>query len=249
MQKQILEELKDIKRAIATIAGTSNLPPQEQLSKTVLDKAAKEFQKLTSMNDQWVNENDLYKYFKGCYHNTGKFIREEFGFSNYFKQSYTYYYNKAAIQDLAKELKARNINLKRYKDLKEDQENFKKKIAAAAMNKKASKGKKDYHLPDYLQDIMTSEYPKPSIEVVKEDLKNIQEEFFTYKLADYIDIYSGNHAMVKYEYHYEKYISNEIKLRCKRWCERFNYANNALELLSKKKANFIPVKEDDMFEL
>ncbi|WP_316818447.1 hypothetical protein [Pedobacter nyackensis] len=197
MQKQILEEIKEIKAAIAALAGTSDLPQQEQLSKSVLDKAAKEFKKLNTMNDQWVSENELHKYFRGCYHNTGKIIREDFKFSNYFKHSYTYYYNKAAIQDLAKALKARNVNLKRYKELREDQENFKKRIAAAALNKKNSKGKKDYHLPDYLRDIMTSEYPKPSIDQVKEDLKNIQEEFFNFKLADYIDIYSGNHAMVK----------------------------------------------------
>lgn len=249
MQKQILEELKELKTAIAILAGTSHLPPQEQLSTEVLDKAAKEFKKLSKMSDEWISEYDLRKYFKDVYNGIGKFIREEFGFSNCYKHGKSHYYNKTAIQDLVKELKARNVKLSRYIELKANQENFKKKIASAAANKKASKGKRDYSLPKDLYDINTTPPPAPAVELVREDLKKLEAEFFEFKLGDYIDIYKGTHAMVKYEYHYEKYISNEIKLRCKRWCERFNYANNALELLSKKKTNFIPIKDEDMIEL
>jgi uncharacterized protein (UPF0216 family) len=249
MQKQILEELKEIKTAIATLAGTSHLPPKEQLSVAVLDKVAIEFKKLSKQSDEWLSEHDLYKYFKDSRYGTGKFIREEFKFSNYFKHGKSHYYNRTDIQALAKELKERNVKLPRYMELKEEENNLKKRIASALLNKRASKGKKAYHLTDDVQDINISDYPKPSTELIKEDLKNIQEEFFKYKMEDYIDIYRGNYAMVKYDYNLKKYISNEIKQRCKKWCENFNYANNALELLTQKKNNFIPVKEDDMIQL
>lgn len=249
MQKQILAELKELRTAIAQLAGTSNLPVAEQLSEEVLDKAAKEFLKLRKISDEWLSEYDLYKYFKDSRYGIGKFIREELDFSNYFKKGQSHYYNKKDILALAKELKARNVKLNRYMELKADQENFKKRIASASLNKKTSKGKRAYQLPNDLHDINTSEHPKPSVELIKDDLKNLQEEFFKYKLGEYIDVYKGNYAMVKFEYSYEKYIDNELKRRCKRWCENFNYANHALQLLNQKKVNFIPVKEDDMIQL
>jgi hypothetical protein len=249
MEKQILEELKQLKAAMAQLAGTSNLPKSEQLSTATLDKAAKEFQKLKKTSDQWLSEHELYKYFKDAHYGTGKFIREQFGFSNYFKQGRSHYYNKADIIELAKELKERNVKLARYMQLKEEEDNFKKRIASAALNKKATGKKKSYEIPDEVQDINISDYPKPSVELIKEDLKNLEEEFFKYKLEDYIDIYRGNYAMVKYNYSFKKYISNDIKQRCKKWCENFNYANNALELLSQKRTVFIPVKEEDMIQL
>ena len=249
MEKQILEELKELKAAMVQLAGTSNLPKHEQLSTTALDKAAKDFQKLKKTSDDWLSEHELNNYFKDTHYGTGKFIREQFGFSNYFKQGKSHYYNRTDIIALAKELKERNVKLARYMQLKEEEANLKKRIASAALNNKATRKKKSYEIPDEVQDINISDYPKPSVEVIKEDLLNLKEEFFKYKLNDYIDIYKGNYAMVKYGHSLKKYISNEIKQHCKKWCENFNYANNALELISQKKTNFVPVKEDDMIEL
>lgn len=178
MKEQILEELKEIRTAIATLAGTSHLPPQEQLSAAALDKAATEFKKLSKISDSWIGDYELSNYFKDAYNGIGKFIREEFGFANYYKHGKSYHYNKAAIQDLAKELKARNVKLSRYMELKADQENLKKKIASAALNKKSSKGKRDYSLPKDLYDINTTLHPAPAVGLIKADIKQLEAELF-----------------------------------------------------------------------
>ena len=47
MQKELLAEIKELKIAISTLIGTSDLHPEEQFSKEALDKAAKQFQKLS----------------------------------------------------------------------------------------------------------------------------------------------------------------------------------------------------------
>lgn len=248
MEKQILDELKELRVALVKLAGTTELPKSKQLSPAVLNKAAKEFQKLNQENNEWVTEYDLYKYFKESHYGVGKFIREEFRFTNFFIKGKSHYYNKADIQALAKELKVRNVNLKRYMELKVDKGNFNKKIASAHLNKKQFKNK-PYLLNEELCDINTSNPPRPSVEVIKEDLKRLQEEFFEYKLEEYIDIYKGNYAMVKFEYHFSRYMKSEIKSRTKKWCENFNYANKALELLTNKKSNFIPIKEEERYQL
>ena len=48
MQKQILTELKELKTLIAKVIGTSDLPVEQQFSIEAIDKAAKEFQKMTA---------------------------------------------------------------------------------------------------------------------------------------------------------------------------------------------------------
>lgn len=249
MQKQILAELKELRLVIAKLVGSSDLPVQEQFSIDKIEKAAKEFKGLLVKRGDWISESDLYKYFKYASYGIGKFIREEFSFSNYYKQGQSYYYNRKDIQALAKVLKDRNVNLRKYIELRADQENFKKKIAAAALNKRASKKKLPYILPNDLYNIVASESPKPEVALIKEDLKNLENEFFECKLAEYIDIYKNSYAMVKFEYSFSKYYPNDVKRRCKSWCERFNYANHALELLTQKRTKFIPVKEEDMIQL
>lgn len=121
MEKQILEELKELKAAELQLAGTANQPKTEQLSAATLNKVAKEFQKLKKTSDEWLSEDELYKYFKDTHYGTGKFIREQFAFSNYFKHGRTHYYNKTDILALAKELKERNVKLARYIKLKEEE--------------------------------------------------------------------------------------------------------------------------------
>ena len=44
--------------------------------------------------------------------------------------------------------------------------------------------------------------------------------------------------MLKYIYHFEKYLEPGLKNRCRKWCEDFNYANHALELITGKKEKF-----------
>ena len=234
MEQQILDELKQLRMALVRLAGTADLPKGKQLSPTVLDKAAAQFGKLQKQSDEWLVEHELDKYFKGCHYGTGKFIREEFGFNNFFTKGISHYYNKADIQALAKELKARNVNLKRYMEFKAEKETFEKKIASALSNKKQQKNI-PYLLEGDLSDISTSNPPRPSAELITEDIRRLEKEFFEQKLEDYIDIYKGNYAMVKFEYSFSKYMASDIKSKARKWCEHFNYANKAMELLGRKK--------------
>lgn len=249
MQKQILSELKELRLVISKLVGSADLPVKEQFSIEKVDKAAKEFKNLLLKRGEWISEHELYRYFKDVNFGVGKFIREEFNFSNYYKQGQSYYYNRKDIQALSKSLKDRNVSLGKYIELRADQENFKKKIAVAALNKRASKKKIAYSLPNDLYDIAASESPKPDLEPIKEDLKDLETEFFEYKLGEYIDIFKNSYAMVKFEYSFSRYHPTEIKRRSKSWCERFNYANHALELLTAKRVKFNPVKQEDMIEL
>lgn len=249
MEKEILSEIKQLKVAISKLIGTADLPAKEQFSTEALDKAAKQFQKLSIERGEWVEEYNIDRYIKNARYRAGAFIRQEFGFSNYFKRGQTYYYNKNDLIELGKELKARNVDLGRYMEYIEDQAKFKKYLESAGENGKSKRKKKAFQLPYDLKDISTSPAKAPSAELIREDLKRLKEEFFQYNLSDYIDIYKGNHAMMKIIYHYEKYLEPELKKRCKRWCENFNYANHALELVTKKRETFVPVKEEDMIQL
>jgi hypothetical protein len=61
--------------------------------------------------------------------------------------------------------------------------------------------------------------PLPSAEIIREDIKKLKEEFFEHKLSEYVDIYNGTHAMIKYVYHFDRYIKPEIRSRSRKWCE------------------------------
>lgn len=249
MENDLLAELKELRFVIAKLVGSSDFPLEEQFSFEKVEKAAKEFKGLLVKRGEWIAESDLPKYLKGAPYGIGKFIREEFNFSNYYKQGQSFFYNRKDAQALAKVLKDRNIHIGRYIELKADQENFKKKIASAALSKRAAIKKLPYSVPNNLCDIPLSDSPKPQLALIKDDLKNLKNEFFEYKLAEYVDIYKNSYAMVKFEYSFSKYYPDDVKRRCKSWCERFNYANHALELLTQKRDKFIPVKDEDMFEL
>ena len=110
MEKEILSEIRQLKAAISKLIGTSELPAKEQFSKESLDKAAKQFQKLSIERGEWIEEYIIDKYKKNARHRAGIFIRQEFGFSNYFKRGHSYYYNKQDLIALGKELKARNVD-------------------------------------------------------------------------------------------------------------------------------------------
>lgn len=246
MQKQILSELKEMKSILAKLIGTIDLPVDEQFSLEAINKAAKQFQKMKVERGEWVEEREIGKYLKGADWRTGKFIRAEFGFSSCIKQGHYHLYCKKDLVALNSVLKEKNIDIKRYMEYKWDEVAFKKKLTAV---KKTTKGKKPFQVPAGLKDITTSAIPLPSVELVKEDLNRLKEEFFLHKMAEYVDIYKDNHAMMKFIYHFEKYIEPQIKRRCKKWCEDFNYANHALELITKKKEIFVPVKEEEMIQL
>ena len=249
MQKEILSEIKELRTALTQILGISDLPPDQQFLKEALNKAAKEFQKLNIERGQWVADHSIGKYIKNAGYRAGAFIRQEFGFSNYFKRGQTYYYSKKDLISLGKELKERNVDLGRYMEFIEDRTKFKKYLSEAAQNNKGKLKNKSYKLPTEVNNITTSPPPMPEASVIREDIKRLKEEFFQYKLSDYIDIYRDNYAMTKFIYHFEKYLEPGLKRRCKKWCDDFNYANHALEEVTKKKEKFIPVKDEDMIQL
>ncbi|HVW99787.1 MAG TPA: hypothetical protein VHA52_05065 [Candidatus Babeliaceae bacterium] len=245
MKENAISEIKEIKNILSKLLGTSDLDPKDQFSTEALDQAAKLFLKFRTERGEWVSESDLSKYFKDCWR-AGKFIREHFNFNDYYKYGHTHFYKKKSIQRLAEELKTRKIDLKRYMEYIDSQASFKKKMAEY---KDRKKGKYAYLLPDDLEDIQTSDPPKPDVEAVNADLKRLRDEFINRNLAEYIDIYRDSYAMMKSQYFFDRYLPAATKSTCRRWCDNFNYANHAYELLTKKKAKFVPVKDDDMYEL
>jgi hypothetical protein len=250
MQKQILEELQTLRLLFSKLIGTSHQLGESQFSVEALDKAAKEFQKLSIQRGEWVDDYGIQKYIKTApYSGTGKFIRTTFGFSNYMQKGRAYYYNKQSLIDLGKELKLRDINLERYMEYLSSKAEFQKNLANIASKKKQAKSKKSYHIPNGLRDIATSPPKMPSSDFIKEDLSNLKKEFFEHSLSEYIDIYESGYAMLKHIYPFSKYLDPKLLSRCRKWCNNYNYANHALQEVAAEKDTFIPVKEEDMIQL
>jgi hypothetical protein len=244
MENQILSEIKELKKILSQLIGTSELQKKDQFSKESLERAAKQFKKMAAQRGDWVKEDELDKYIKGW--KAGNFIRSEFGFNACIKNGRSYLYNKKGLQKLGQELKARNIELSRYMEYRRSEAEFQKKLSA---NKKLTKNKRPYELPSDLKDITTSPPPTPDVALVKADLEKLKVEFFQLKMIEYIDIYRGTHAMIKHVYYLERYLDTQMMRRCKKWCDDFNYANHALEVITKKRDVFVPVKEEDMIQL
>ena len=229
MDAEILQEVKLLRQALVQIVGTSNKPADEQFSIAALEKATQEFQKLRIERGEWVEENELSKIFKDTYWRTGQFIIEHFNFTRYFKKGRSFYFNKAELQNLAKELKARDVNLARYIDYKRDSEKFKKSIAEA--NENTWKKKLPYSIPIDAKNIQTTPPKIPDRKLIRDDIKNLKREFRLKGFSEYVDIYHDRYAMMKHAYYFEKYFEPGIKNECRRWIQNFNYANEALTQL------------------
>jgi len=249
MENELLSEIRELKAAIAKLIGTSDLSPKQQFSKESLNRAAGQFQKLSIERGDWIKNDDIDKYIKNAPYGAGSFIIAEFGFSNYFKRGHTYYFYKKALIALAKELKKRNVNLERYMQYMADLVKFKKSLEDAAKNTKGKSKTKPFKLPANLKDFNTTSAKLPSADIVREDIKKLKDEFFEFTLSNYIDIYRENYAMLKEMYWFGRYLEPGLMKKCRKWCDNFNYANHALEELTKKREPFIPVKEEDMIEL
>lgn len=247
MEKQLMSEIKLLRSVISELIGTSDLPIKQQFSKEALDKAAKDFRNLSIERGDWVSDSDINKYIKNASYRAGKFIIEEFKFTNYFRRGHTLYLNKKSLLALGKELKSRNIDLGRYIEFRDDQDKFQNYLVKAKENKKLKK--RPYEIEDDVRDITTSAIPNPSAHRIRDHIKQLKEQFFKESLSDYIDIYKSNYAVLKSMYYFEKYLEPGLKSRCRKWCEDFNYANKALQLVTKKKDTFIPVPEDVMIQL
>ncbi|UAY55667.1 hypothetical protein [Arachidicoccus terrestris] len=223
----------------------SDLATDSKFSMQKVESAAKSFLKFQSERGQWIAEDSLEKYFKGCW-SAGKFIREHFGFNDWIKYSYSYLYNRKSIERLADELKKRNVDLQRYTEYVASQALFQKKMDEFFEKKK---GRYAYLLPDDLADIQTTDVPKPDVKLVQDDITELRKEFDEFKMIEFIDVYKGHYAVLKTDYSFYKYRDSELIDRCKKWCHNFNYANEALKLLTNRNVKFNPIKDEDMLEL
>ena len=245
-QEQILNEIKELKSIIAKLLGLSNPSIENPFSAEGLEKAAKEYRKLSIERGEWVSSHDIRKFVKSASYNSANFLIKHLQFSNYFKRGSTYYFNKQDLIALAKELKDRNVDLGRYEELKVDQEKFKKYLENAKQNKK---GKKAFKITIDAKNITSDPVKLPPVEELKAELKKLREEFLQYKLAEYVDVYRDSYAMIKYLYHVQKYIEPDVQKRIRKWIIDFNNVNHLLTESKVKKEKFIPIKDEDIIQL
>lgn len=223
MEKAVLAELRALRLAVATLAGTSDLPESEQLNVTALEKVAKEFKQLSSARKAWVEEHELDTIFNGVRYGAGKFLREELGFTAYIKHGRGHYHRKSLLA-LARESKERKVNLARYIEYKAEKTKFEAKVKTVLGKKKLGV----YVLAADMKSIETSATPKPDKVLVTEEIKRLKEEFKEFSV--YVDAYDG-FAMMKSDYFFAKFRDAPFRARCKQWIENYNYAHQALALL------------------
>ena len=227
MDSQILKEIKELRAVIALLIGSSDLPVKQQFSMDAIKKAAAEFQKLTIERGEWIAETDIHKIIRKAPWYCAAFIIEKFKFTNYFKRGKTYYFNKKTIIALNSELKRRNIDIGQYMELEHDKAKF-REFLEKLKTTIGSKKKPQFVIPEELRNITTSPYNHPPKEIVEKHIESLMEEFKTFKMVQFVNIYYESHAMFKLIYHFDKYIDVDVRRRCTNWCRQFNYAQNAL---------------------
>jgi hypothetical protein len=236
MEKEILQELRDLRQLIIKITGLENETPDKKYSEEAIVNAQKLYLKMSIERGDWVKDDDIKKYIHSLPWNPGAFLRKEFEFSNWFKRGHEYLYAKKDLIALGEELARRNIDCKRYKEFLDDKAAFDKRMAA--FEKTKTKNIPAWQIKKGLKNITTTEIPKPDPEKVRAHLTELKQEFRKNKFELYIDVYKGTHAQLKGMYYYEKYLEPGLKRDCRKWCNDFNYANHALELFTGKKEKF-----------
>jgi hypothetical protein len=236
-QDAILRELQELKSILSIVIGTADRVEEDRFSTEALNEAEKLFKRMSIERGDWVGEKSLEQYLGPCPWNAGSFIRKEFAFTGWVKKGREYRYSKKDLVALGQELKAHNIDLKRYQEFLDDKAAFDKKAAKTPVATVA-KGK-TYNFPKGVRNITTTDIPMPDPEVVRRDIAQLKQAFKDGKLDAYVDIYKGTHAMLKHIYYFQKYLEPGLKRRCQKWCEDFNYANHALELITGKKEKFV----------
>lgn len=242
MEEKIFDEIKQIRKLLSEMLGTSDLPAKEKFSKEAIAKAAKEYKKLSIERGEWLTSYDIKKVIKHVSWNSGKLIIEKFQFTNYFIRGKTYYFNKKDLIELNIELIKKNIDLKTYQELLEDKEKFQKYIDSIS-KKNGRKLKKPYLIPEGLRDIFTVPYSPPSEELVKNEIETLLGEYQKFNLSEYIDLYDNkSFGHVKFEYAFDRYLKPELKKFINDWAYRFNYANEALKRIKELKKEMDSVK-------
>jgi len=238
MEDKILSEIKQIRKLLSELVGTTDLPVNQKFSKEAILKAAKEFKKLSIERGQWIPSHDIDKIIKHAHWNSAKIIIENFEFNNYFKRGSTLYFNKKDLIELGKELKKRNINFGKYYELLNDKEKFRKYIHAIILPK-GRKTRNHFKIPEGLRDIFSKPYSAPTEDLVRNEIEILMEEYKKFDLSEYIDLFERKtYAMFKFDYSFDRYLKPELKKFCKDWSFKFNYANTALKrILELKEEN------------
>ena len=238
MEDNILAEIKQIRRLLSELVGTTNLPSSQKFSKEAISKAALEFRKLSIERGNWIPSDEISRIIKHAPWHSGKVIIEKFEFTNYFKRKSTFYFNKKDLIELNKELKKRNIDMGKYCELLNDKERFQKYIRSILLPK-GRKTRNHFKIPEGLRDIFSKPYSAPTEELVRKEIEVLMEEYKKFDLSEYIDLYYGKtYAMFKYDYSFDRYLKPELKKFCKDWSFKFNYANTALKrILELKEEN------------
>ncbi len=235
MEEKLLIELKQIRKVLSQIVGTSDLPAKQKFSKEAISKVAKEFRKLSIERGEWIPNGEIHKIIKHAPWHSAKVIIEKFEFTNYFKRGQTFYLNRKDLVKLNKELKQRNINLEKYCELLNDKEKFQKYVNRIILPK-GRKPRNYFKIPEGLRDIFSQPYSAPTEKLVRNEIETLLEEFDKFDLSEYIDLFEGKtYAMFKYDYSFDRYIKPELKKFCKDWSFKFNYANTALRRISELK--------------
>ncbi|MDQ2178798.1 hypothetical protein [Marinifilum sp. D714] len=236
-EDKLYTELKQLRYLLAKVVGTQDLPKRDQFSKEAVKKAASEFRKLQTQRGEWVPEDDISKIIRTAgYHRPGRFIIEKFNFKNYFIRARTYYFSRNDLVALNKELKARKINLGLYMDLEEDKEKFHKYLTDLRQGKKR---RPRFKIPENLTDITSEPYNHPPKEKVLKHIDSLMEEYESFKLNEFIDIFQDDYARVKHIYYFDRYIEPVKRKQCDKWCFEFNYAQTALKEIKKIRSQVI----------
>jgi hypothetical protein len=165
MEDKIFTEIKQIRKLLSELVGTTDLPVTQKFSQEAISRAAKEFKKLSIERGQWIPSDEIRRIVKNADWNSGKIIIEKFEFTNYFKRGSTNYFNRKDLVELNKELKKRNINLKKYGELINDKDKFQKYVNSILIAK-GSKTRKHFKIPESLRDIFSKPYSAPTEELV-----------------------------------------------------------------------------------
>lgn len=232
-EEKLLTELKQIRNLLAEVVGTQDLPKREQFSKDALTKAASEFRNLQIERGEWIPEHDISKVIRSAPYGAAKFIVDKFDFKNYFIRGRKYYLNRKDLMALNLELKKRKINLKTYIDLEEDKEKFHKYLEQLRQGKMK---RPHFKMPEELRDINSQPYNHPPKEKIINQIDALREEYEKSKLAEFIDIFQNDYAMVKHLYYFDRFLDPDKKKQYAKWCFEFNYVQNALKEIKKIKS-------------
>ena len=248
MEDIILDELRQIKHVLAKLIGSADRSVENPFSEEILDKVAKDFLKLSTERGEWVNDGEIRRFVKTAPYNAGSFLRNEFAFANWYRHGHHYYYSKRDLIAFNQELEKRNIDLSRYQDMLADKRAFEKSLEKKAL-KKLKGNAKGFVMPAGIKNITTSPIPKPDPEIIKADLARLKDAFKEQNLAAYIDVYKGVHAMMKHTYMFRRYLDKGLPQTARKWCDDFNYANDALKAITGRKQKFDPPPDKNAIEL